>query len=97
MTSLRGLTQTAASMQQIPDNVSHGSARREAGKLAVTKKFAWGAGIECSFIPHLNVDQFEWTQHNRFWRDDFKLGAPCRRAGGPRFDSDHGGSLFVSA
>src|SRR5439155_13371177 len=19
---------------------------------------------------HLNVDQFEWTQHSRFWRDD---------------------------
>ena len=35
--------------------------------------FAWGAGIECSFVPHLGVDQFEWTQHNRFWKDDFKL------------------------
>jgi beta-glucosidase/6-phospho-beta-glucosidase/beta-galactosidase len=60
-------------MHPIPDNVSHGSARPAAGKLAVTKKFAWGAGIECSFIPHLNVDQFEWTQHNRYWREDFKL------------------------
>ncbi|HSI34550.1 MAG: family 1 glycosylhydrolase [Phycisphaerae bacterium] len=40
---------------------------------AVLQKFVWGAGIECSFIPHLNVDQFEWTQHNKFWRDDFKL------------------------
>src|SRR3982751_2883125 len=38
-----------------------------------TQPFIWGAGIECSFIPHLNVDQFDWTQHNRFWRDDFKL------------------------
>ncbi|HEV7299386.1 MAG TPA: family 1 glycosylhydrolase [Tepidisphaeraceae bacterium] len=36
------------------------------------KQFVWGAGIECSFLPHLNVDQFDWTQHNRFWRDDFK-------------------------
>jgi beta-glucosidase/6-phospho-beta-glucosidase/beta-galactosidase/glycosyltransferase involved in cell wall biosynthesis len=36
-------------------------------------KFIWGAGIECSFIPHLNVDQFDWTQHSRFWADDFKL------------------------
>lgn len=36
------------------------------------KKFVWGAGIECSFIPHLGVDQFEWTQHDRFWRDDFR-------------------------
>src|ERR1051325_10139269 len=36
------------------------------------RSFIWGAGIECSFIPHLNVDQFEWTQHDRFWRDDLK-------------------------
>src|SRR5579862_6290706 len=35
--------------------------------------FVWGAGIECSFIPHLNVDQFEWTQHNRCWKDDLRL------------------------
>src|SRR5262245_64058496 len=27
---------------------------------------------ESSFIPHLNVDQFAWTQHNRFWKDDFR-------------------------
>ena len=31
-------------------------------------EFVWGAGLECSFIPHLNVDQFDWTQHNRFWQ-----------------------------
>ena len=43
------------------------------------KQFVWGAGIECSFLPHLNVDQFEWTQHDRFWRDDLKRAA--RRAG----------------
>lgn len=35
-------------------------------------KFVWGAGLECSFLPHLNVDQFDWTQHNRFWREDLK-------------------------
>lgn len=35
-------------------------------------QFVWGSGIECSFLPHLNVDQFHWTQHNRFWREDFK-------------------------
>lgn len=35
-------------------------------------RFVWGAGIECSFIPHLGVDQFEWTQHNRYWREDFR-------------------------
>src|SRR5215204_6902367 len=36
------------------------------------QQFVWGAGIECSFIPHLNVDQYEWTQHNRFWREDLQ-------------------------
>jgi beta-glucosidase/6-phospho-beta-glucosidase/beta-galactosidase/glycosyltransferase involved in cell wall biosynthesis len=36
-------------------------------------QFVWGAGIECSFLPHINVDQFQWTQHNRVWRDDFRL------------------------
>jgi len=35
--------------------------------------FVWGAGMECSFLPHLNVDQFEWTQHDRFWRQDLRL------------------------
>ncbi|MDB5328937.1 MAG: hypothetical protein JWP03_88, partial [Phycisphaerales bacterium] len=35
-------------------------------------EFVWGAGVECSFLPHLNVDQFQWTQHNRFWRDDLR-------------------------
>ncbi len=35
--------------------------------------FIWGAGIECSFLPHLEVDQFQWTQHDRFWREDFRL------------------------
>ena len=33
-------------------------------------EFIWGAGVECSFLPHLNVDQFNWTQHDRFWRED---------------------------
>src|SRR5687767_12876711 len=35
-------------------------------------QFIWGAGIECSFLPHLNVDQFQWTQHDRFWREDLR-------------------------
>ncbi|HEY7118916.1 MAG TPA: family 1 glycosylhydrolase [Tepidisphaeraceae bacterium] len=55
------------------DILSHGSARQATEKFPKAKKFVWGAGIECSFIPHLNVDQFDWTQHNRFWRDDFNL------------------------
>ena len=33
-------------------------------------QFVFGSGIECSFLPHLNVDQFRWTQHDRFWRED---------------------------
>ena len=36
-------------------------------------QFRWAAGIECSFIPHLGIDQYRWTQHDRFWRTDFEL------------------------
>src|SRR3954447_22725962 len=36
------------------------------------QQFVWGAGVECSFLPHLNVDQFQWTQHDRFWREDLR-------------------------
>jgi beta-glucosidase/6-phospho-beta-glucosidase/beta-galactosidase len=36
-------------------------------------RFLWGVGIESSTLPHLGVDQFEWTQHNRRWRDDLRL------------------------
>src|SRR5208282_3202397 len=36
-------------------------------------QFIWGAGIECSFLPHLDVDQFQWTQHEQFWKEDFRL------------------------
>ena len=34
--------------------------------------FVWGVGIESSTLPHLGVDQFAWTQHDKFWRDDLK-------------------------
>src|SRR3954464_12475259 len=54
--------------QSSPSSVSSPSA---VDSLPFTK-FVWGAGVECSFLPHLNVDQFDWTQHNRFWRDDLK-------------------------
>jgi beta-glucosidase/6-phospho-beta-glucosidase/beta-galactosidase/glycosyltransferase involved in cell wall biosynthesis len=37
--------------------------------------FAWGVGIECSTLPHLGVDQFAWTQHDREWLEDFKRAA----------------------
>ena len=35
-------------------------------------QFVFGSGIECSFLPHINVDQFRWTQHDRFWREDLR-------------------------
>ena len=35
--------------------------------------FRWATGLECSFIPHLSIDQYRWTQHDRFWRTDFEL------------------------
>lgn len=28
--------------------------------------------MECSFLPHMKVDQFEWTQHDRFWKEDLR-------------------------
>ena len=59
----------AKSTNGVTDAIAHAV---EGGGAETAAKFVWGAGIECSFIPHLNVDQFEWTQHNRFWRDDFK-------------------------
>ena len=36
------------------------------------QQFVWGAGMECSFLPHMKVDQFQWTQHDKFWKDDLK-------------------------
>src|SRR2546421_7111194 len=36
------------------------------------RAFRWALGIEGSCIPHLQVDQYKWTQHDRYWRDDFK-------------------------
>ncbi len=39
----------------------------------IDSDFRWATGIECSFIPHLSIDQYRWTQHDRFWRADFDL------------------------
>jgi beta-glucosidase len=39
------------------------------------QSFRWAAGIEGSVIPHLGIDQFEWTQHDRRWREDLTLAA----------------------
>ena len=36
------------------------------------KEFIFGSGVECSFLPHLNVDQFQWTQHDKFWKEDLR-------------------------
>jgi beta-glucosidase/6-phospho-beta-glucosidase/beta-galactosidase/glycosyltransferase involved in cell wall biosynthesis len=38
-------------------------------------EFIWGSGLECSFLPHIQVDQFEWTQHNRYWKEDLRRTA----------------------
>ena len=48
-----------------------GSAIAQTSNL-ISTDFVWGAGIECSFLPHLGIDQYEWTQHNRFWKDDLR-------------------------
>ena len=37
------------------------------------KNFIWAVGVECSLLPHIKVDQFEWTQHDKQWKDDFRL------------------------
>ena len=39
----------------------------------IDSDFRWATGLECSFIPHLSIDQYRWTQHDRFWRADFEL------------------------
>ena len=48
---------------------------REGAALGVDAPFAWGVGIECSTLPHLGVDQFAWTQHDRQWREDLQRAA----------------------
>ena len=39
----------------------------------IHSEFRWATGVECSFIPHLGIDQYKWTQHDRFWKEDFAL------------------------
>lgn len=56
--------------QQVRAGVSTTAATSDPAGTLPIQKFIWGAGIECSFLPHLNVDQFAWTQHDRFWRED---------------------------
>lgn len=42
--------------------------------------FLWATGIEDTFIPHARpglraLDEYELTQHYRFWKRDFDLAA----------------------
>ena len=46
---------------------------RPAAAAAPDAAFRWAVGLEGSFIPHLGIDQYEWTQHDRCWREDFAL------------------------
>lgn len=46
------------------------SASETASKAATA--FTWGVGVECTFLPHIDVDQFQWTQHDRYWKEDLK-------------------------
>jgi beta-glucosidase len=50
--------------------------------------FTWFTGFECSFIPQIGCDQYAWTQHDAFWRDDLRrvreeLGLRALRYGIP--------------
>src|SRR5690349_16086089 len=60
---------TSSSSDQLETSTSGASS--DVGSLPF-KQFVWGAGIECSFLPHLNVDQYNWTQHDRFWKEDLQ-------------------------
>ncbi|HWE02549.1 MAG TPA: family 1 glycosylhydrolase [Tepidisphaeraceae bacterium] len=62
----------SAVLRPLSTDVLSSSAELELQKRDSSKAFVWGAGIECSFVPHLKVDQFEWTQHDRCWKDDFR-------------------------
>lgn len=37
--------------------------------------FRWAVGIEGSCIPHLGIDEFQWTGHDKQWRADFERAA----------------------
>jgi beta-glucosidase/6-phospho-beta-glucosidase/beta-galactosidase len=63
---------TNASTDTAATPSAQASAPPPTGDALPFKQFVWGSGVECSFIPHLRVDQFQWTQHDRFWRDDLR-------------------------
>ncbi len=57
------------------------------------RTFAWAVGVEDTFIPQIQtrtgrvLDEYELTQHYRFWREDLRrvaaLGVPAIRYGIP--------------
>jgi beta-glucosidase/6-phospho-beta-glucosidase/beta-galactosidase/glycosyltransferase involved in cell wall biosynthesis len=55
-----------------PVDAAHAATVDPAVGALPVQQFVWGAGMECSFLPHLNVDQFQWTQHDKFWKDDLR-------------------------
>jgi beta-glucosidase len=55
--------------------MEHIGSRPDRPDEAWQQPFRWVAGIEGSIIPHLNIDQYRWTQHDRFWRQDLELTA----------------------
>ena len=61
-----------SSLREEPAHRTAGGARRFVPEDVA---FVWGVGIESSSIPHLDVDQFEGTQHNQNWRTDLQLAA----------------------
>jgi beta-glucosidase/6-phospho-beta-glucosidase/beta-galactosidase/glycosyltransferase involved in cell wall biosynthesis len=71
-TSVTDSRKPSVSQHELNRSISPSTQHADESPNAVTSQFIWGAGIECSFIPHLDVDQFQWTQHNRYWEDDFK-------------------------
>ena len=68
----KSLSSETGSTTWPPPDVASSIATKRRNLASATPRFVWGAGMECSFIPHLNVDQFEWTQHDRCWKDDFR-------------------------
>ncbi len=66
-------TKPAASTNGHPAEISTEFDNDAAGVASLpVKEFIWGAGMECSFLPHMKIDQFEWTQHNTFWKEDLR-------------------------
>ncbi len=37
------------------------------------RDFAWIVGIENAYIPDMDVDEFDWTNHRSQWREDLRL------------------------